>query len=140
MSLELVPLCTATATLADPLLIPAAPMGTRVVVGLDDVVLEGERLRARLKGVAAADWLLLGADGTGTVDVRMTVETDDGALIFVQYHGRADFSGGPGTAPVYTAPRFETGDPRYAWLNKIQAAAKGTVEGKTLTYEIYELR
>jgi Protein of unknown function (DUF3237) len=47
--------------------------------------------------------------------------------IFVQYQGRADLSRGlqlPLT--VYVAPRFETGDERYAWLNRIQAVGKGS--------------
>jgi hypothetical protein len=36
---------------------------------------------------------------------------------------------------------FETGDARYAWLNKIQAVAKGTVDqSMVLTYEVYEMR
>jgi hypothetical protein len=39
-------------------------------------------------------------------------------------------------------PVFETGDPRYSWINKVQAAGKGVLSAdKTrLDYEIYELR
>jgi hypothetical protein len=37
-------------------------------------------------------------------------------------------------------PRFETGDVRYAWLNRIQAVGKGNLEGSRLTYDWYELR
>jgi hypothetical protein len=87
---------------------------------------------------AAADWLTISPDGTGSLDVRGLLETDDGALIFVQYHGRTDLTT-PG-APIYAAPRYETSDKRYVWLNKIQAVAKGTLDGRTLTYEIYEVR
>jgi hypothetical protein len=43
-------------------------------------------------------------------------------------------------ATVYTAPRFETGDERYTWMNKIQAVAKGVISGGVLRYELYELR
>ncbi len=139
MTIELVPLCTVQATLAAPLVLPNTPSGTRVIVGVTEAVVDGERLRGRLKGAAAADWLVLAADGTATLDVRLTVETDDGALVFVQYRGRSDMSQGP-TAPLYTAPLFETGDERYAWLNRIQAVAKGRNDGSTLTYEMYELR
>ena len=63
-----------------------------------------------------------------------------GALVFAQYNGRSDASKGVGQAPIYTAPRFETGDERYAWLNKVQAAAKGSLADTLLTYEMYELR
>ena len=43
-------------------------------------------------------------------------------------------------APVYATPRFETGDERYRWLNRVQAVGKGVLHGSTLTYELYELR
>src|SRR5262245_59443522 len=139
MAIELVPLATATATLAAPLTLPNTPSGTRVVYEVLAYRWEGERLRARQKGVAAADWLIIGSEGTGTLDVRVTLETDDGALILVQYGGRIDLSGAPGR-PAYAAPRFDTGDPRYAWLNRLQAVAKGTLDGSVLTYEVYEVR
>ena len=89
---------------------------------------------------SAADWLTIGPEGTGTVDVRVAFETDDGAVVFAQYNGRLDTSKGVGGAPVYAAPRFETGDERYKWLNLVQGASKGSVEGTKLTYEVYELR
>jgi hypothetical protein len=139
MSLELVPLCTIVADLADPILLPNTPSGTRVIVGVNDLRIDGDRLRGHMKGTTTADWLTIGPDGTGTLDVRGLFETHDGALVYLSYQGRRDFSQGL-DAPIYTAPRFETGDERYLWLNKIQAAAKGTVDGATLTYEVHELR
>ncbi len=50
------------------------------------------------------------------------------------------FTNGPGVSPIYTAPTFETGDERHAWLNVIQAVAKGDLRGSDLTYELYEVR
>ena len=47
--------------------------------------------------------------------------------VFVQYNGRFDLSDPAAPGPVYTTPRFETGDPRYAWLNKVQAVMKGAL-------------
>jgi hypothetical protein len=139
MSLELIPLCAMVVELADPMVLPNTPAGTRVIVEVTSVSVDGERLRGKNKGVAAADWLIIGPEGTGTVDARATIETHDGALIYVYYEGRRDFSQGM-EAPIYTAPKFETGDERYAWLNKIQAVGKGILDGTTLTYEVYELR
>jgi hypothetical protein len=139
MSIELIPLCTATVTLAEPITLAGTPVGTRMILEVLDARTEGERFTSRIKGSANADWLLVGADGTGSLDVRATVETDDGALVFIQYTGRTDLSGGPG-APVFVTPRFETGDVRYAWLNRIQAVGKGNLEGSRLTYDWYELR
>ena len=77
--------------------------------------------------------------GTAVVDVRMTLETDDGAMVFVEYRGRSSME----TGVAYSAPTFRTGDPRYAWMNQIQAVAKGIfdAEAMTMTYPmIYELR
>ncbi|MBV8691912.1 MAG: DUF3237 domain-containing protein [Actinobacteria bacterium] len=141
MTLELVPLCTAVVTLAPPIIIPGTPNGTRLigeVIGFD---VQGDRITAHLKGAAAADWLLASPDGTlGTVDVRATWETEDGAVIYVRYGGRLDMSVFPGV--VYVAPLFDTGDERYQWLTRIQAAAKGRFSDDmlTLTYDMYELR
>ena len=81
----------------------------------------------------------LAPDGTGIVDVRMTLETDDGALVFVEYSGRTDMT----TGIAYTAPTFRTGDDRYRWMNGIQAVGKGyfDAEAMRVTYPmIYELR
>jgi len=140
VTIALVPLCTATITLADPLVLPNTPSGTRIIVEVIDAVYEGERLSGKHKGVAAADWMTVGPEGTGTLDVRGTLETHDGALVYVTYRGRLDLSVPPGAAPTYAAPLYETGDERYAWLNRIQAVAKGTLDGQTLTYEIAEVR
>jgi hypothetical protein len=140
MAIELVPLCTATITLKDPMVLPNTPSGMRTIIEVATAKLEGDRLSGTMKGAAGADWATIGLDMTCTVDVRMTFETHDGALLFVTYGGRIDLSKGPGQSPVYAAPLFETGDERYAWLNRIQAVAKGTLDGPTLTYEIAEMR
>jgi hypothetical protein len=142
MTIELVPLCIATAILTDPFILPGTPTGSRVIAEVEDLVLEGDRLRAKRKGGAAADWMTLSSAMVGTLDVRALLETDDGALIFTWYHGRFDLSNGVGGRPAYAAPLYETGDERYTWLNTIQAIAKGELsnDGKVLTYEIYEVR
>ena len=57
MSLELVPLCTMVIELGDPLVLANTPAGTRVIVEVKELRVEGERLRGTLKGSAAADWL-----------------------------------------------------------------------------------
>lgn len=140
MAIELIPLTVATITLREPIVLPETPSGTRIIVEVEAAKFEGERFSGQLKGIAAADWLTVGPDMTGTLDVRATIETHDGALVFNHYRGRLDMSMPPGESPVYAAPLYETGDARYAWLNKIQAIAKGKLDGQTLTYDIYEVR
>lgn len=139
MTIELIPLGNADVGVSEPIMMPGGPSGTRAIVEITSADYRGERLRANLKGVAAADWAVVSPAGIGLMDVRFTVETDDGALIYVSYGGRVDLSDGLEGATLYTAPRFETGDERYAWMNKIQAVAKGVVSGGVLRYELYEM-
>jgi hypothetical protein len=141
MSLELIPLCDAQVELATPIIVGAGPSGLRLIIEVATMTYSGERLNGSMKGSAGADWVTI-VDGMGTIDVRTTIETTDGAVIFCQYRGRLDFSNGPGTAPAYVAPTFETGDERYKWLNLVQAAGVGTMnESATeIHYQWFELR
>ncbi len=134
---ELVHLCRVDLGLAEPMDLGQGPAGNRVIVDLTKMVFSGNRLNAILKGRAAADWLTIAA-GVATIDVRATMQTDDGALIYVQYQGRTQISQGLGSSPIFVAPRFDTSDPRYTWLNPIQAIGKGDL--KSLRYEWFELR
>lgn len=138
---ELIPMGTLWAGFGEIHTIAGGPYGTRVIFDVNDIRIEGERLNARMKGTAAADWGSLSAAGAFQLDVRATLETDDRALIFAQYYGRCDFSDPAAPGPVYSTPRFETGDERYAWLNTVQAVMKGKVDVPTgITYRIYEVR
>jgi Protein of unknown function (DUF3237) len=141
MTLELVPLATGRVSVAPLISIPNTPMGTRIIGELTAFDLEGDRLSAHQHGVAAADWATMSPDGTLiTIDIRVTLETDDGALLFAPYAGRIDMSQSP--TVVYSTPRFDTGDERYAWLSRIQAVGKGIFSDdfQSITYEFYELR
>jgi hypothetical protein len=138
VSVELVPLATMVAELAAPFMLAETPVGNRIIFEVVSGTVEGERINAKMKGNAAADWLAVGPDNTGTIDVRVLMETDDGALVFIQYQGRVDSNSPSG--PIYIAPKFETGDDRYRWLNRVQAVGKGFFDGTTITYELYEVR
>jgi hypothetical protein len=116
-----------------------APFGGRLIVDVLDARVEGARLKASLVGAASADWVTVAPDGSvGALDVRATLRTDDGALIFSEYRGRVSF-GRDGLHRVYTSPRYETGDPRYAWLNSLQCIGKGVSNPKErwLRYRLY---
>ena len=116
-----------------------APFGGRLIVDVIAARIEGPRLKASLIGTAAADWVTVSADGrTGALDVRATLKTDDGALIFSEYRGRVRF-GADGLHQVFTSPRYETGDPRYAWLNGLQCIGKGVSNAneRWLRYRLY---
>ncbi|GAC1546886.1 MAG: DUF3237 domain-containing protein [Acidimicrobiales bacterium] len=139
MALELLPLCTLDVTLADPIVVGEGPAGLRIIYEVVEASMEGARLNAKMRGGASADWITV--SGTvGSLDVRATFETEDGAIIYAAYRGRTDVSQGPGAAPIYVAPLFECGDPRYSWLNSLQAVGKGELTGSALHYEWFELR
>lgn len=140
MSIELIPLTTAELVVnVPPIVVGDVGSGTRLIVEIASSQWTGERLTAKQIGSAAADWPLVTAEGIGRLDVRSTLQTHDGAVIYVHYQGRSTTDANGTT--LYAAPLFETADPRYTWLNKIQAVAKGRVlEDQRLVYEIYELR
>jgi hypothetical protein len=141
--IEVVPLATMVLSMATPIRLDGTPSGTRIIVEFTEAKWTGERLRARTKGRTHGDWLTVGPEGTGCLDFRMLLETDDGALIYVHGLGRNDavrfFEG----APNYFTMSFETGAESYAWLNRIQAVAKGRLDSgqpDKIRFEVFELR
>jgi len=128
--IELAPLFRGSWKLNPYILVPGGPVGSRVIVEMPDGRLEGRGVTARVKGQANADWLLIGPDGIGTADWRGTVETNDGATIYLHGDGRCDLSAGFGVGVLLIGgAQFETSDDRYRWLNKIQAVFRGVVVG-----------
>lgn len=144
MAIDLVPLCTAEVWLATPIPLIGTPEGNLLIYEVEKIEIEGDRIRARMAGKASADWMQLSQEMVGTLDVRVTLESHDGALIYGTYRGRANLIDSDSTrsAVVYAAPLFSTGDSRYGWLNRIQVIAKGLVspDGRRLSYEMYEVR
>jgi hypothetical protein len=139
------------ALLHPPLAIGDGPVGTRMFFGVIEGKLEGPRISGRFVG-GGGDWLLVGADGFGRIDVRAQIETDDGAFVYVQYHGllemnekmQAAMANAAATefADQYfrTAPRFETGDSRYTWLNQSVFVGEGRLyPGFGVEYRVYRL-
>jgi hypothetical protein len=135
LSAALRPLCRITYELAQPIAVSSGPAGSRTIGEITGARYEGERLKASLKGRAAADWAFVEPSGRVLVDARLTLDTDDGATILVTYTGRMNAA----TGGVYSAMYFETGDERYDWLTRIVAVAKGSFAGGRLEYEVYEV-
>jgi hypothetical protein len=131
-----------------PEVIGPVPEGIRVTFYLSGGVVTGPRCSGKVLPVGA-DWLLIRKDGIGVVDVRSTLQTDDGALIYVTYNGVLDpgtdgyeaFLNGtlPAKFPIRTAPRFQTANPVYAWMNRVQAYGVGEVDmvNASVTYHVY---
>jgi hypothetical protein len=138
--LELVPLCRADLQIARAVHVGKGPAGDRWIAQVTAMTLTGERLSGHAVGTSNADWVTV-IGGIATIDVRATIQTGDGAYIYVQYRGRTDATHGVGAEPAYTTPVFETGDERYRWLNGVQAVgASQPSDLETARYEWYELR
>ena len=133
------PMGVITVQLGDMIETGVGPKGARIIVDVLSAKVESDRLNATLATNDAADWLTLSEEGTlGVLDVRLTLRTDDGAFIYVEYGGRIDMT----TGLIATAPTFQTGDDRYKWLNRVQAVSAGQVNLETgvLIYNTYEVQ
>jgi hypothetical protein len=107
--IALVPLCTMTLTLRDPVDAGNGPTGQRVIAEIASASLSG-RLTGSLIGASNADWLTATPGGLGLPDVRLAIRTNDDAVVLMHYSGRVRLL--PGKASIaMIAPVFETGDP-----------------------------
>jgi hypothetical protein len=136
---------------AAPEMIGAVPEGLRVNFYNAGGTVGGPRIRGKVRPVGG-DWMTVRPDGVAVVDVRVTFETDDGALILVTYGGTIDFGPSgyegfargeiPAVARIRTAPRFSTANPDYAWLNRLHCIGVGEYRASTRTasYDVYAVR
>jgi hypothetical protein len=138
------------ADLSAPIEVGACPSGSRSIFNVTGGSFKGARVRGKILP-GGADWLLVDADGVGRLDVRIALETEDGARIYVQYFGvlvinevikaalKRGGSSEYGDTYFMTQPRFETGDARYAWLNRLMAVGEGRVRPSAVEYRIFAL-
>jgi hypothetical protein len=87
--LQLEHICSYWATLSAPEVIGPLAEGVRIHVYVTDGEVFGPKMRGRFRRVGG-DWLTLRPDGVGILDVRATLELEDGALIYTTYSGVAD--------------------------------------------------
>ena len=149
--MKLRPLLKAEITLAAPQELGDSPLGRRRIINITGGRFSGERLSGRVLP-GGADWQIIRSDGVADLDARYTLETSDGALIYVRNHGYrhgpADvlkkLSAGENVDPslyyMRTAPLFETGDARYAWLNRIVCVGTGARRPNAVELEIFEVQ
>jgi hypothetical protein len=127
------------------------PHGTRVIAPIPSGSFVGPQLRGRVLP-GGGDWTLLRADGVLELDLRLTLETHDGALIhltsFGLRHGPPDVLAAlargdtvdPSAYYFRTTPRFETAHPKYSFLNFLLAVATGNRRPEGPIYTIFEIR
>jgi len=137
------------ATLGDPLDLGEIAQGRRRIVPLADGTFAGPELNGTLLPGVSADWQIVLPDGTALGDIRYTLETDDGDLLYVQSrsvrHGSADVlarltRGEDVDASEYTfrtSTQIETAAPALDWLNKGVFVSVGGRRPGAVVYETY---
>ena len=131
------PLMTLRLTTAPTQDIGAGPHGTRVTFPIIGGSFEGDRLRGKVLA-GGDDWTVKRSDGVIELDLRITLETDDGALIHMTFEGIRD-DGAPGAPYFRTVPRFETAEPKYSFLNRLLAVGTGEIRADGPVHVIEEL-
>lgn len=102
------------------------PQGIRIDVAFDGRA-EG-RLSGRVRGV---DYACMRADGRMDLDIRATIETDDGKRIALWADGVAIPRATEPVADLWENVRLGTAHEEYAWVNARQIWAAGTVNFAT---------
>ena len=125
------------------------PAGLRRIAPVTKGIFSGDRLNGTV--LPGADWVINRPDGVMVIDVRLTLKTDDGALIYLTYQGRllaepeamARFGKGAlldaSEYSLAIIARFECGDERYAWLNNVIAVGTGQQTAIGPIYSIFEI-
>ena len=144
------PLMTVRITAGPPQKLGTVPHGVRTIVPVTGGEFEGPRLRGRILP-GGGDWLLLRSDAVLELDLRITLETDDGALIDMRFqglrHGPPDVIAAlgrgeivnPATYYFRTLPRFETASEKYAFLNRIVTVGAGETRPDGAIHRIDEI-
>ena len=112
------------------------PYGHRQYYEMTRGSVDGHRVKGKLLG-SGSDWMLVGGDGFIRMDVRVQIETDDGAIICAHYFGPAEANQKLSQALAASTPTefsdqsirshwlLETGDARYAWVNQAVFVGEG---------------
>ena len=149
--IQLEPLMRVKVTLEPARELGDTPLGRRRIIGITGGTFAGARLAGRVLP-GGADWQLIRSDGVAFLDARYTLETDDGAHIYVSNqgyrHGPKDViervARGEDVDPALyymrATPWFETSAPRYAWLNRTICIASGARRAAAVELDFYEVK
>jgi hypothetical protein len=143
-------LCELMADLDDPQTIGMTPKGIRMIYPIVGGSVKGPKLNGEALAFGA-DWLVFRSDGVGELDVRATMRTDDGELIYAYYRGILKIDPAimgrvqngedidPSQYYFRTTPVLETGSEKYSWLNQIICVGIGKLEKNRVRYKIYQI-
>jgi hypothetical protein len=144
------PLMTVRIAAAPSQKLGTVPHGIRSIVPVTGGDFEGPRLRGKVLP-GGGDWLLLRPDGVLELDLRITLETEDHALIYMKFqglrHGPPDVIAALGRGEVVdparyyfrTLPSFEASTDKYAFLNRIITVGLGEARPDGAVHRIDEI-
>ena len=148
---RLEPLCHVAVKIGAPQMLGAVLTGERRIIPITGGRFEGAKMHGEILP-GGADWQIVAADGTAILEARYTLRTDDGALIYVRNSGfrhgppevLAAIARGeqvdPGKYYFRATPTFETGDKKYAWLNRIICVCSGVRTKEEVLLDFYEVK
>jgi Protein of unknown function (DUF3237) len=138
-----------TAKLTGPEMIGTVPDGIRANIYVTGGEVTGPKVRGRILPVGG-DWLTVRRDGVGVLDVRATIEADNGGLIYFSYLGSIDLgedgydeflrgNGPKSGAAIRMSPRFLTSNADYLWLNRLHCLGIGQafLDRSEVAYDVY---
>src|SRR6202162_2805261 len=137
------------ATLGEPLDLGDVAQGHRRIVPQTGGTFTGPELNGKLLPGVSADWQIVLPDGTALGDIRYTLQTDGGALLYVQSRGVRHGSPevlerlgrgedvDPSEYTFRTSTRIETAAPRLDWLNKGIFISAGARHASGVIYDTY---
>jgi hypothetical protein len=141
-----------TATLGTREHIGPVPEGLRVNVHVTGGEVTGPKVFGKLRSLSG-DWLTIRRDGVATLDVRTTIETNDGALIYLTFNGLSDRgedgferslqgAAAPSGTKIHISPRFHTAHGRYLWINRVHCLGIGAADPERgwVAYDVYAVR
>jgi len=126
------------------------PYGKRIIANVDGGHFEGPNIRGTVQS-PAGDWLLIRADNSVQLDVRVSLITHDDVLIYMSYQGLRvgdqsvldRLAAGDNVQPseyyMRTTCRFETGQGKYDWLNSLLAIGTGQRFPDRVVYDIHQI-
>jgi hypothetical protein len=137
------------ATLGEVLDLGNVAQGKRRIVPQTGGIFAGPELNGTLVPGASADWQIVQPDGTALADIRLTLRTDRGDLLYVRSqgvrHGDPEVLARLGRGEVVdaseyvfrTSTQIETAAPDLDWLNKGVFISVGARQARGVIYEVY---
>jgi hypothetical protein len=157
MTLRIVPLeptlqllYTSSVEVGPPMIVGDTPYGERRIIPIQGGSFEGAKLSGKVLP-GGADWQVIRTDGIAELEARYTLQTDDGALIYVLNRGIRSGSKEvmgrlargekvhPNEYYFRTRPIFETGAAKYLWLHRIVTVATGERLPDKVIITVYEV-